>query len=397
LKLYLKNNVMKLLRSITIIVFVCLAAVSHAQNFKKDILKILKDQDLKEASWALTQQPVTVTAEFSSRSAGGKHDFFSEADYFWPDSTNLEGPYVNRDGLSNPNNFVAHRLAMIRLSKIVGALASAYKITRDEKYVRHAITHLNAWFIDPETLMNPNLQYAQAIKGRSTGRSYGIIDTIHLMEVAQGIIVMSKATCFEEGDKVKIKKWFSDYVGWLTTHPNGVEEMNAKNNHSTCWVMQVASFARLTGQKEILDFCRERYKTILLPSQMGIDGSFPLEIKRTKPYGYSIFNLDAMTMICQILSTAEDNLWKFETPDKKSIGKGITFLYPYLNNKNNWPYAKDVMYWENWPVAQPSLVFGALAFKEKNWLTTWSKLDHNPQEREVIRNLPIRHPLIWLD
>jgi hypothetical protein len=388
---------MKVLNLIIIIALVGLTMTAQAQNLKKDVLSVLKDQDLREASWALTQQPITVTADSSVRSAGDKHDFFSEADYFWPDSTNLEGPYVNRDGLSNPNNFVAHRLAMIRLSKIVGALASAYKITQDEKYVRYALIHLNAWFINPETLMNPNLQYAQAVKGRTTGRSYGIIDTIHLMEVAQGIIVMSSAACFEEGDKVKIKKWFSDYVHWLTTHPNGVQEMNAKNNHSTCWVMQVASFAKLTGQNEILDLCRDRYKTILLPSQMGTDGSFPLEIKRTKPYGYSIFNLDAMTMICQIVSTPKDDLWKFETPDKKSIEKGIRFLYPYLNDKNRWPYTKDVMYWENWPVAQPSLVFGALVFKEKKWLTIWSKLDHNPQEQEVIRNLPIRHPLIWLN
>jgi hypothetical protein len=388
---------MKNLLSISITVVICFSTIAQAQNFRKEILKVLKNQDLQEASWALTQQPITVTADFSTRSAGGIHDFFSEADYFWPDSTNLEGPYINRDGLSNPNNFVAHRLAMIRLSNIIGALASAYKITKDEKYVRHALIHLKAWFINPETLMNPHLQYAQAIKGRSTGRNYGIIDTIHLMEVAQGTLVMSKATCFKEDDQVKIKKWFSDYLNWLNTSPNGVEEMNTKNNHAACWVMQAASFAKLTGQQEILDLCRERYKTILLPNQMHIDGSFPLELKRTKPYGYSIFNLDAMTMICQILSTREDDLWKFETPDKKSIRKGISFLYPYLNNKNEWPYAKDVMYWDNWPVAQPSLIFGAVTFNVKSWLTTWSKLDHNPQEREVIRNLPVRHSLIWLE
>jgi hypothetical protein len=39
---------------------------------------------MDEAAWAMAQ-PITITAETSSRSAGGKHDFFSEADYFWPD------------------------------------------------------------------------------------------------------------------------------------------------------------------------------------------------------------------------------------------------------------------------------------------------------------------------
>ncbi len=75
------------------------------------------------------------------------------------------------------------------------------------------------------------------------------------------------------------------------THKYSNDEMNARNNHATCWVMQVAAFARLTGDQEILDFCRKRYREVLLPNQMATDGSFPEELKRTKPYGYSLFNL----------------------------------------------------------------------------------------------------------
>jgi Alginate lyase len=160
--------------------------------------------------------------------------------------------------------------------------------------------------------------------------------------------------------------------------------------------MQVASFAKLRNNQILLDSLRIRYKTILLPDQMAADGSFPLEITRTKPYGYSIFNLDAMTMLCQILSTPEDNLWNFETPDGKSIKKGISYLYPFVADKNKWALKPDVMYWDNWPVAQPFLLFGANAYNEKAWLLTWEKLDHDPQVEEVIRNLPIRHPLIWM-
>jgi hypothetical protein len=129
---------------------------------------------------------------------------------------------------------------------------------------------------------------------------------------------------------------------------------------------------------------------------MAVDGSFPLEMARTKPYGYSIFNLDAMTMLCQILSTPQDNLWNFETADGKSIKKGISYLYPYIADKNKWTLAPDVMYWNNWPVAQPFLIFGANAYNQNSWFNTWKKLDHKPQVEEVIRNLPVRNPLIWL-
>jgi hypothetical protein len=369
----------------------------NAQDIKTRVINILKDQDIKEAEWALKQLPITVTAETCSRSAGGKHDFYSEGDYWWPDPASPGGAYIQRDGLSNPENFTAHRLAMIRFSKIIGSLASAFLITHDEKYIKHALVHLKAWFIDEETNMNPNLQFAQAIKGKATGRSIGIIDTIHLMEVAQGVLVMSPATSFDAALRDGVVKWFRQYLEWLTTHPYGIEEMNAKNNHGTCWTMQVAAFAKLTGQKEILNVCVDRYKNILLPDQMDSTGSFPLELKRTKPYGYSIFNLDAMTMICQILSTKENDLWYYQTLDKTTILNGIRFLYPYIDNKNKWPFPKDVMYWANWPVAQPALVFGAVAFQNTEWLQTWQRLEHDPEAHEVVRNLPVRHPIIWLN
>jgi Alginate lyase len=370
--------------------------VSCQINFKNEIISTLKDHIIEEADWAMKQEPITITANTSPRSAGTVHDFYSEGDYWWPDSTNVNGPYIQRDGMTNPDNFTAHRLSMIRFSKIIGALASAYCVSNDDKYVKHALIHLKAWFLNSETRMNPHLLFAQAIKGRVTGRGVGIIDTIQLMEVAQGILVMKNSNAFENQISEGIKKWFSSYLNWLTSHQYGKDEMNAENNHGTCWVMQVACFARLTENNQLISFCRDRYKNILLPLQMERDGSFPLELKRTKPYGYSIFNLDAMTMICHILLDEKNNLWNYETENKKSVRKGIEFLYPFLNDKSKWPFQKDVMYWQNWPVAQPSLIFGALAYKEEKWLDLWKKLDHDPIESEVVRNLPIRHPLIWI-
>jgi hypothetical protein len=388
---------MKNLLAIILIAVSCAFTNKSSQTDQSTIEKaaeaLLKKQVLAEAAWAMQQQPITITASSSPRSAGGKHDFFSEADYFWPNPQNPDGPYINRDGMTNPDNFVEHRKAMIRFSKIIGALASAYKITGDVKYVKQAVIHLKAWFIDEQTLMNPSLWFAQAVKGQFTGRNYGIIDTIHLMEVAQGVIVMEKAI---DAKTVKyIKQWFAMYTEWLTTSKPGIQEKEVKNNHATCWAMQVASFAKLCNNQVVLDSLRARYKTILLPRQMGTDGSFPLEMERTKPYGYSIFNLDAMTMLCQILSTPKDNLWNFETTDGKSIKKGISYLYPFVADKSKWALKPDVMYWDNWPVAQPFLLFGADAYHENSWFNTWKILDHNPKVEEVIRNLPIRHPLIW--
>ena len=362
----------------------------------REVTIVLRESVLKQAEWAMQQEPVTVTAQTSIRSTGGLHDFYSEGDYWWPNPKSPDSPYIQKDGLTNPQNFVAHRLAMIRFSRIVGALASAYKITGDKKYVAQALKHCYAWFTDTATLMNPNLLYSQAIKGRFPGRGIGIIDTIQLMEVVQGLLSMQNAGAISDEQLAGIKNWFQQYITWLTTHKYGKDEMNAENNHGTCWVMQVASFGKFTGNKKVMEFCRNRYKTLLLPNQMDKDGSFPRELKRTKPFGYSIFNLDAMTTICQILSTRTDNLWDYTVRDGRSIKKGIEYFYPFIRDKSKWPLKPDLMYWEEWPVAQPFLVFGAANYNNDNWFQTWKQLEHDPKVDEVIRNLPVRNPLIWL-
>jgi len=374
-----------------------LKAQSNDGSLAKTVSGTLKAEITKNGNWAIDQQPITITAEQCSRSAGGVHDFYSEGDYWWPDPKDASAPYIQRDGQTNPNNFTAHRKAMIRFSQIIGSLASAYIITKNEKYVQKAFKHLNAWFINEETKMNPSLLYAQAIKGKATGRGIGIIDMIQMMEVAQGTSVMQNAKLVDKVDLVKIKNWFSEYLKWVTTHQYGIDEKNALNNHGTCWTMQVAVFAKFVGDQNLLDTCKLRFKTIILPNQLAQDGSFPLELKRTKPYGYSLFNLDAMTTLCHVLSSKKDDLWEYTLQDGRTLKKAIEFMYPFVKNKNSWTFNKDVMYWNEWPVAQPFLLFGYQKYNNEDWLETWTGLNHSPINEEIIRNLPIRNPLIWVN
>src|SRR5438045_3226821 len=200
---------------------------------KFDVGAIERPRVLKAATAYLTAPPVTVTAASSPRSAGGKHDFFSEGDYWWPDPANPSGPYIQRDGMSNPDNFVEHRRALMRLSVQVPAMVAAWKLTKDKRYATKAADHLRAWFIDERTRMNPSLQYAQAIHGRTTGRGTGIIDTIHLVEVARAIEILKDSRALSRSELGGVKKWFADYLDWIRTSKNGIEERDAKNNHGT--------------------------------------------------------------------------------------------------------------------------------------------------------------------
>ena len=358
--------------------------------------EIERNRVIVNADLYLNEIPETVTASFCNRSIGSNNDFYSEGDYWWPDEKNLNGPYIRRDGLTNPANFTAHREALIRFSQISGALASAYVLTNDQKYADKLALHLKAWFVNKETKMNPNLLYAQAIKGVATGRGIGIIDTIHLVEVTKAIHAIENSSALSQSDLDTIKLWFSNYLNWITTHEYGISERDNGNNHSVCWTMQVAAFADLIHDTKTMDFCRNFYKNTLLPNQMEKDGSFPLELKRTKPYGYSLFNLDAMSSICQILSTKQDNLFAYATEDGRNLELGLKFMIPYIDNKSIWPYQHDVMYWDEWPVRQSSLLFGGLAYKNKKYIELWKSLKANVTTPEIIRNMPVRYPILWV-
>ena len=366
-----------------------------SQPTRLDVAAIERARVRRAADGYLKEVPLTITASSSPRSAGGLHDFFSEADYWWPDPANPGGPYIQRDGMTNPGNFVEHRRAMVRLSLQVPALAAAWKLTRDRRYAVHAARHARAWFIDRATRMNPHLLYSQAIQGRVTGRGVGIIDTIHLVEVARALAVLDDSGAFSVADRGGIREWFSQYLTWMTTHPYGIEEREAKNNHGTCWVMQVAEFARYTGNDSLTVFCRDRYKTVLLPNQLAGDGSFPEELRRTKPYGYSLFNLDAMTTVCQIASDRANDLWRYELPDGRGIRKAVAFLFPFIENKKAWPHKPDVMHHDEWPMRHSSLLFAGLAYGEPKYLELWKKLPADSTVEEVIRNFFIRQPVLW--
>ena len=160
-----------------------------------DVKKIDRARVLRRADLFLGEKPVTVTA-YPVRPGGGSvttagvHDFYSEADYSWPDPKDPHAPYVGRDGYSYEGAFFDHRRAMWRFDTIVPTLTAAYVLTHEGKYAAHAREHLRAWFIDEATRMNPSLNYAQAIPNKNVATQYGLIDTLHLLEVARSVVVV---------------------------------------------------------------------------------------------------------------------------------------------------------------------------------------------------------------
>lgn len=350
---------------------------------------------MPQAATLLGAEPRTIAAIPAPRSPAGPQDYYSEGDYWWPDPANAGGPYVRRDGRSNPDKFDGHRDSLIAFGRTVPALATLWDLTGDARFADAAMRHLRAWFVDPKTRMNPNLNHAQAIIGVNSGRAIGVIDTLQIVEVARAAALFARknapgyAAIHEE-----VERWFAEYLTWLTTSPFGTTERDEKNNHGTCWLLQTASFAALLGRADVLADARIRLKTIIIPTQIEPDGRQPLELARTKPFAYSLFNLDVLAATAWLLGGRE--LVDWTTPDGRSISGAIAWMAPFIADKTKWPLPPDIEYWDGFPVRQPSLLFGGLARKRRDWLDLWQALNPDPTIAEVVRNFPVRQPLLWL-
>jgi len=561
----------------------------------------------REAEDVMRKKLMAVTDKTFVAPSGDKHDYVSLSPYFWPDPTAPKGlPYVLRDGETNPE---AKKYDSGRLEKMchnIEVLTLAYYLTGEEAYAERAAQQLRRWFLDPETRMNPNLNYAQMVKGKNEGSRWGIIDTWPLIHIVDGVALLDGSKSWTAADNSAMQKWFADYLVWLRTSDLGIAEANANNNHAVYYDVQVADFALFTGQtnlarevlaevgrrriqtqiepdgampvelartkslsytlfnlsgfftlarlgeianvdlwnyrtadgrslrgaldwmvpyatgqkpwthkqitketfapmttllrqaanayqepayekliskvkdasgenllsrflcppasialqlamidrarifrladqalalrppaitdviatnsacdmhdyfsqadyawpnptnqtglpyiirEPVLNLARQRFKEVLLPNQMTNDGSFPREMARTKPYGYSIFQADNMATLCVLLSTTNEDFWRFTLPDGRTPRQAVDFIFPYLADKNKWladGHARDTMHWENWPARQPCLILAYAEFGDPKYISLWKKLDPDPGDLEVRRNLAITQPLLWI-
>lgn len=355
-----------------------------------------QDWLIQKATQVLSHEIPHITDAIAPLSQGGPHDYYSNGDYWWPNPDSPDGlPYIRRDGESNPDNFDCHRMILRGMREDVVILSCAYMLTKEEAWAHRAARILKEFFLDPETRMNPALSFAQAIPGVCPGRGIGIIDTLHLADIPFAVYRLNGSPHMTPEIIKGLEDWFSQYLDWMLTSQNGLDEMNTQNNHSVCFFMQAAAFALFTGREEILRFCRKRWKEVLL-KQMSPDGSFPRELARTKPYNYSLFIVDNLVSICHMLSCPEDNLWAYETDDGLSIRKALDFIVPYVLDKTAWPYPPDIMHFDAFPVRYSFLMFGGCTLGKPEWISFFQSLPFESADEEARRNLAIYQPMLWM-
>lgn len=306
---------------------------------------------IDRANKVLTEKPHSVVDKAMTPPSGSKHDYMSLAPYFWPDPSKPDGkPYIRKDGQHNPETkTISDHEYLSELDERCKNLSLAYYFTGDEKYAAKMKELLAVWFLNPDTKMNPNLTYAQAVLGVNDGRGIGIIESRALAWIADWMGLLAGSKSFTNADLNTIKDWYKQYLVWLRTSKNGNDEHNAKNNHGIHYDTQTIDYALFTGDmtlaKELITATLKR-----VPVQIEPDGQEPLELARTNAYGYSTFNITAWYNVSLLADRAEVDIWNYSTPDGRSVRKALDYLIPYtLDDKPKehqqiGPYNKQEMY-----------------------------------------------------
>lgn len=301
-----------------------------------------------ETDKLLNMKPVSVMDKSFTPVSGNKHDYMSQAPYFWYDSSKPNGlPYMRRDGVRNPEiNKITDHDNLGDLGNATQKLALAWYLTGEEKYAEKAATLIRYWFLDTATKMNPHLDYGQAIPGVNTGRGIGIIETIPLTSIADAAGLLEGSRYWGKTDNKQLQQWYAQYLSWLLTSKNGNEEHAAKNNHGTYFYMQAVDFALFTGNKakakELLEESKKRMDT-----QIDHEGKMQLELERTNALGYSTFNIQAWFKLATLGEHAGVDLWHYTNKEGATIITALNWLRPYAMGEKAWTYQQIGGYSKN--------------------------------------------------
>jgi Alginate lyase len=401
-----------------------------ANALRPDVAAIDHDRILAAAQKYLSVAPTPLTTLACPRSPGTPHDYYSEA----IDETS-EPTAPDSTPSTNLAPFTGHRDALFALGQIVPALAAAHLLTRDARFVEHAVLHLRAWFVDPATSMNPSLEYgsvvikaappatvadsgtgaaafgttaAKVAAEAQIGRPEGIIETLPLAELAQAIPFLAVSPALSGTDSQAIHAWFAAYLHWLTDPQDSGPRLAAqardrKDHHASSWLLQAAAYSRLTAapgapssETSIATELRHRFRTVTLRAQILANGTFPHELTTSNPYRNSLFNLDMLAAVCELLSTRFDSVWEYELQDGPGMRSVIAFHFPFIESRNKWPYLADIAHFKELPSRRPSLLFAARAYSRPEYATLWKTLPPDPTDLDILRTIPIHQPLLWV-
>jgi hypothetical protein len=344
------------------------SAIARKEAWTTDAVRHLRadaDRRMLQGPWSVTtDRPVGIVLD--------PHDYYSEAAYYWPNPDDPLGPYIQREGRLNPERFSANRNALTQMCDTIFALGTAAYLFDDSRYAQRAARVIANWFINPRTRMNPQLDYAGAIRGLNMGRAEGLLEGRVFIRAIQGMEFLSRTGNWDPKDQEAVRKWFQDYLQWLTQSRFGLEARASGNNQASWWTAQVAAVATFVDNDAVMKMAFGYYRDRIFPRQISENGSAPREEVRVSPW-YSVFNLEAFTMVCRIAQVQGQDLWSVRGRNGLGLAGVIDYLKPYLMDPRRFSREQavdldtDALYF---------LAFAGMGLKSPEDIALYQKLEH---------------------
>ncbi len=293
---------------------------------------------------AILEKPTAKVTDIKlPRPSGDPHDFVSIAPYRWPNPDTPDGlPWIPRDGYVNPDTRSEAHPGNVYTRVHTLALAAFYFPERAGEYADYANRQLYDWFMNPETRINPNARYAQALPGICDGRSSGLIVFATCYNLFNAIGILDSLGLMDGEILEGVRDWFVRFGDWILTDEFGLRVDMGHDNHAS-WhdanVMATAFFTdRVSLKRNIaLTAYDSRVKKFIAE-----DGSQPIELQRTKGMSYSFYNLFALEIVANL--SEKLGFTKYWSVDEERgvciLKSAVDFLYPYVKDPDSFPYSE---------------------------------------------------------
>ena len=300
-------------------------------NYKKSI-----EPYLSTANTA-NRQPLLTIVEKDKTFAPDKHYYCNLSPYWWPDPKGGSA-YINIDGKINPEFYeFTDKQKFEELSKNLKALSIAYFVTRDTSYLSTFTRQMHAWFIDTGTYMYPNIEYGQIAPGHynNKGRSNAVIEAYCLNDILDGFRLLNSEKLIDDKTVSAFKEWLTLFLEWLVKSPQGKESYNGNANTSVMYDVLVCNIAEFVGNKDVFDNITNSFGEHRIKTQIMETGEQPMELKRTRSFSYSVFNLVHILDFCYIQESL-GNHYYLQYEDY--IDNAFQLLMSYIGREEEWPY-----------------------------------------------------------
>ncbi|KDN41150.1 chondroitin AC/alginate lyase [Tilletiaria anomala UBC 951] len=248
-----------------------------------------------------------------------------------PAATWTTCPYKRKDGKVNPDTKMLNNTKdVVSMAQSVLWNGVAFGLTNDTSYSQRATSLIYNWFLNPQTAVNPNLNYGQVIRGpgQQLGDFTGILDWRMILKVVNAIVIMraKSAQAWNAVIASSMNQWASNYLDWLAKSSQGKGVAKASNNHATFFYNQLIALYILVGDIQSAQQAANAYFTGAFMSQIDEDGEQPYEATRTRPFHYRCFNVEGMIANAKLADNLALNMWSATTSKGATIQSAVDYL-----------------------------------------------------------------------